>query len=266
MHMGTWIKEMPKDYWEHTSFCYDDVMLWQEGKVYVMDNHKSAAWCWFQQCKDEEKYNFMHIDRHYDMGDYYKDEDLEPVRKNPKMAYDEMMSLKRKDDEYKTLRWDNYIRYVYELRPDWFTTNLFITQKEGDICDGWGRMEMNFSEKEELYLLAWLDQYLIEEPKNLYDVVEGSENFKWIVNIDLDYFFYHYGDDVHVQLFSDDYIREVAKMLQNGMDRVQILTIAISPDCLAGDGMKRKWDNGFRVLEILAEEIQALREFPFPRE
>lgn len=30
--------------------------------------------------------------------------------------------------------------------------------------------------------------------------------------------------------------------------------------------MKRKWDNGFRVLEILAEEIYALWEFPFPKE
>lgn len=261
--MGKWIKKIPEDYWEHTSFCFNDVMLWQNGKVFVMDNHRSAAWCWLQQCVDKEKYNFMHIDRHYDMGDYFSDKDLEPVKKNPRMAYDEMMSLERKDGECKTLRWDNYIRYVYELRPDWFTTNLFITQREGDICDGWNRKKMPFSQKEELYLISWLNQYLIEDLKYMCDMVEGSDKLKWIVNLDLDFFF-GYSIDYHIQFFSDEYIREVAKLLQQGMDRVQTLTIAISPDCLAGDGMKEKWDNGFRVLKIMAEELKALGDFPFP--
>ena len=263
--MVKWVREMPEDYYNQSSFFEDDVMLWQNDKVYVMDNHRDAAWCWLQQCKDEEMYNFMHIDRHYDMGDYFCDKDLEPVKKNPKMAYEEMMSLKRKDSEFKTLRWDNYIRYVYELFPNWFNTNLFITQKEGDICNGWNRRKMSLFEKEELYLISWLSQYLIEDPKYIYDMVEGSEKQKWIVNLDLDFFFYHYGDNKYVQLFSDDYIRVVAKLLQQAMNKIQVLTIAISPDCLMGEGMKQKWDNGFRVLEIMAEEIYALWEFPYPK-
>ena len=263
--MGKWVKEMPEDYYNHRSFFEDDVMLWMNKNVYVMDNHRDAAWCWLQQCKDEEKYNFMHIDRHYDMGDYYKDEDLVPVRNNPRMAYEDMMNLKRSDGTCKILRWDNYIRYVYELRQNWFINNLFITQKEGDICDGWNRKKMSLSEKEELYLISWLNQYLIEDPQYMYDMVEGSGALKWIVNLDLDFFFYHYDDNVYVQLFSDDYIRIVAKLLQQAMDKIQVLTIAISPDCLKGEGMKQKWNNGFRILEIMAEEIYALWEFPFPK-
>ena len=263
--MGIWIKEIPVDYWEHTSFCFDDVMLWKEDKVYVMDNHKSAAWCWLQQCKDDACYNFMHIDCHYDMGDCYRDEDLEQVKRNPHMSYDEMMNLERSDGECKILRWDNYIRYVYELRPNWFTNNLFITQKEGDICNEWGRKRMNISEKEELYLPAWLGQYVLEVPQYTYDIAKGSEMQKWIVNLDLDFFFYNNGANIRVQLFSDDYIREVAKLLEAAMRKIQILTIAISPDCLVGDDMKEKWDNGFRVLEIMSEEISALRHFPFPK-
>lgn len=256
---------MPVNYWEHPSFCFDDVMLWQNDNVFVMDNHKSASWCWLQQCDDEERYNFMHIDRHYDMGDYYCDEDLIPVKEDPRMAYDKLMSLNRSDKEFLLLRWDNYIRYVYELRPQWFTSNIFITQKDGDICNGWNRKKkMIISEREELYLIAWLNQYLVEDTKYMCDVVDGSSELKWNVNLDLDFFFYHHGDDFNGQVFSDTYVRAVAKLLQKGMDRIHTLTIAISPDCLSGNGMKEKWDNGFRILEIMSKEISALREFPFP--
>lgn len=92
---------MPEDYENHTSFCYGSVMLWQNEKVYVMDNHLSAAWCWLQSCDPEKKYNFMHIDRHYDMLECFNDDDLQPLRDNPKMPYVEFKNLKRtKDIEY----------------------------------------------------------------------------------------------------------------------------------------------------------------------
>lgn len=259
-----WIKRMPDDYFNHPSFCCDDVMLWQNGKIYVMDNHRDATWCWFHQCRDGERYNFMHIDRHYDMGDYYYDEDLEPIKANPRMEYEAYANLKRVDD-FLTLRWDNYIRLAYELRPEWFQTNIFLTQKGGDICEGWHKNRMNISEKDSLFLLAHMNQYLLEMSECLYDVAPDSHELKWIVNLDLDMFFYHDGGDVRLQLFSDDYIREVGKLLQNAMDNIQVLTIAISPDCLAGKDMKSKWDNGFRVLELLSEHLYGLWEFPFPR-
>lgn len=55
------IKELPIDYFARPSFCYNDVFLWQGDNVFVMDNHKSALWCWMQMCSPDEKYNFMHI-------------------------------------------------------------------------------------------------------------------------------------------------------------------------------------------------------------
>lgn len=33
-----------------------------------MDNHLAAAWCWMQECDADTRYNFMHIDRHNDLG------------------------------------------------------------------------------------------------------------------------------------------------------------------------------------------------------
>ena len=66
-----------------------------------------------------------------------------------------------------------------------------------------------------------------------------------------------------MRIFSDSFIREVARLLQKAINNVQVLTIAISPDCLEGKCMKERWNSGFKVLRILAEEIEALHSFPF---
>lgn len=68
-----------------------------------------------------------------------------------------------------------------------------------------------------------------------------------------------------VQLFSDEYIRHVAKLLNDNMYNIQVLTIALSPDCVAGDDMKDKWDNSLRLLKIMSEELECLKDFPFPK-
>lgn len=262
MSKSCWIKELPKDYYKYRSFFEEDVMLWQNGKVYVMDNHRDAAWCWLQQCNDDEQYNFMHIDMHYDMGDYFGDKDLIPFKNDRQMDYPIFESLMRRDRDCRTLRWDNYIRLVYELHPNWFKTNVFLTQKMGDIRESNHKNRMQLLEKDIQCMYACIDQYLYETSEYLVGIAEGSSELKWIVNLDLDVFFYHF-DDVHVQLFSDDYIKEIGKLLHKAQDKIQVLTIAISPDCLAGKDIKEKWDNGFRVLGLLADKMYSLWEFPF---
>ena len=260
--MGIWIKELPQDYYKHCSFYENDVMLWQKNNVYVMDNHRDAAWCWLQHCKADERYNFMHIDQHYDLLDCYYSEALVAIDNNPKMSYDEFANMMRDDTgEYKLFRWDNYIRIMKELRPQWFNTNLFVTQGYGDIKgEGWGHKIMETQETSPLYLLFAISQNMIEKWSGF--LKKEDENLKWIVSLDLDVFFCHEYD--HVQIISDRYIREVAKLLQKAMKNIQVLTIAISPDCLEGKRMKERWESGFRLLRLLAEEIDALQEFPFP--
>lgn len=60
-------------------------------------------------------------------------------------------------------------------------------------------------------------------------------------------------------------IREVARLLQEAMEKVQVLTIAISPDCLIGDGMKEKWDNEFRSATYNARRNRCFIRVSFPR-
>lgn len=63
-----WLRSLPADYLEQQSGHDNLVFLWNSDKVYVMDNHLAAAWCWMQKCNEDVRYKFLHIDRHNDLG------------------------------------------------------------------------------------------------------------------------------------------------------------------------------------------------------
>ena len=256
-----WIRQLPEDFYKQTSYCYGSVMLWQNKNIYVMDNHLSAAWCWLQSCDSQKKYNFMHIDRHYDMLDCFHDEDLELLRNNPHMPYDEFKGLKSKDigKKYDVFRWDNYIMATYTLQPEWFHSNIFLTHKEGALRGSWGHKPFSVHEICPLYMDWAINQYIGNPESGLEN---NDYNLPWIVNIDIDVFY----TTKHIQLHSDEYIRLVAKLLNKKMSNIQVLTIALSPECVKGENMKEKWSNSFHVLKIMAKEIELLKEFPFPQE
>ena len=79
----------------------------------------------------------MHIDRHYDMQDFFLDEDLLPVRENPHLSYKDYSGLMRKDGQFQVFRWDNYIVAGNELHHRWFHTNICISHKQGSWHPGW---------------------------------------------------------------------------------------------------------------------------------
>ena len=259
--MRKWIKSMPEDYYNFHCGCYNDLMLWNNDKVYVMDNHRDAAWCWMQICRKNEKFNFMHIDRHYDMCECFSNEDLKPIIINPNMTFEDYSNLMRiTRPDFKLFRWDNFIRIAYELHPEWFCTNLFLTHGRGSLSSDEGHELMEIHEIEPVFLLNALNQNLVEKWSSHLD--NDNVGMKWIVNLDLDFFFSE--DYDHIRVFSYEFIRKAARLLQEGIDNIQCLTIAMSPDCLFGRKMKDKWASGFDVLKIMAEEILALRDFPFP--
>lgn len=260
-----WIRQLPEDFYKQTSYCYGSVMLWQNKNIYVMDNHLSAAWCWLQSCNRHKKYNFMHIDCHYDMLACFNDEDLESLRNNPNMSYDDFTNLKRTKDigkKYAVFRWDNYIMATYVLQPNWFHSNIFLTHKVGDICESWGHKPFAVHEICPLYIDWAINQYIGKPSNSLPGLKNDDYKLPWIVNIDIDVFF----TAEHVQLYSDEYIRHLAKLIDKNMSNIQVLTIALSPECVKGENMKEKWSNSFHVLKIMAKEIELLKEFPFPQE
>ena len=260
-----WIRELPQNYQEQPSGCYNSLMLWQNEKVYVMDNHLSAAWCWLQRCDPLKRYNFMHIDRHYDMLDCFYDEDLEPLRKKPHMGYDEFKSLTRTQGEpYEVFRWDNYIIATYSLYPNWFKTNIYLTHREGSKKGNWGHNSFSIQEDSPLYIDSYIEQYIGEACEYMSGFEDDNHKLPWIVNLDIDVFYSK--QEEHIQLHSDAYIRFVAKLLNENMHNVQVLTIALSPECLEGEELKENWKNAFPILKIMSEEIEYLKTFPFPNQ
>lgn len=256
---------MPIDYYEHSSSFCNSVMLWKNEKVYVMDNHLSAAWCWLQSCNPKAKYNFMHIDTHYDMLDWFYDEDLQLLRDNIHISYGTFENLKRSKEPGKGIgvfRNDNYIMAVCTIHPDWFHTNIFLTQRKGSLIFSWGHKPPKMNSWESRDMDSYIDQYVCNPTDGLKAFKEDDYKLPWIVNIDLDVFFTK--DDPHVLLYSDEQIRHTAQLLNKGMPNIQVLTIAMSPDWIGGRTMKEKWNNAFRILKIMAEEIPYLSEFPFP--
>ena len=71
---------------------------------------------------------------------------------------------------------------------------------------------MKIREENPLFMEWCIDQYVGEPSKYLDGFKDNDYRLSWIVNLDLDVFYT--GGDSHIQLFSDDYIRRIAEILQ----------------------------------------------------
>ena len=65
---------MLNQYWtymEESNFSKSGALgvnfLFNEGNIYISDNHLCALWGWLQQCDKKEEYTFIHIDHHNDL-------------------------------------------------------------------------------------------------------------------------------------------------------------------------------------------------------
>lgn len=145
------------------------------------------------------------------------------------------------------------------LFPQWFWDVVYST-----------RTSLGRSEREKLLgatiqsvsaskLLSYIEDNLqVDEDGEQLNRIIGKESVKWIVNLDLDYF-YESNDDGFFQLLSDEYISMLAYKLKNIRDQIQVLTIALSPECC------RNWDNSLHALNIFMETFEG-RPFCFPED
>jgi len=190
-----------------------DNVLWNEGKVYVMDNHRLALWCWFQKIDKTKRYNLIHIDAHPDMSEsalkYFK-HDLFA------MSLQEYREAWQADINMPLFRWDNYIEVFLRKYPELVGKTVSATHHLGSSKE--------LSEEIRAYDLV----------KYLGGLFSGStyvNELPWIVNLDLDYFFSAAPEKL--ELFSEEFVADVAKTIKLGLDSgmVEVLTISLSPEC-----------------------------------
>ncbi len=212
--------------------------LWKSDNapIYIMDNHLAAAWCWMQECNIDEKYNFMQIDQHADLGVRGYAKDIAFIRINPKISLEDYLELTYSNPcgSYKSFQCDNYITACYYLFPNWFNTNLFYYTDPCVKGSTQGSGYENFSEQRmnEGFIIQDIKQFIEEQvfPSSELVIDESMQKKKWIVNLDLDFFWNKNGN----RIFDDQFVYNLGITIGNALKNIQILTIALSPKWCGG--------------------------------
>lgn len=220
--------------------------LWKSDDVpiYIMDNHLAAAWCWMQECDTNEAYNFIHIDKHSDLKGCGHITRIEYLKTKPNISFEEYEKISYiTNDKYQFFQWDNYIRACHYLFPNWFNTNLFYTQDNNEcVANDWGYMAFPSQTMETLYVRQGIKQY-VEKQDFFFKGAIFKKNMrtkKWIVNIDLDFFW----DFNRTKVFDDQFIKDLGQTIGEAMNNIQVLTLALSPSCCGG------WENAIECSKI----------------
>lgn len=226
-----WIKEKPIILGESSSNKVN--FLFNKDKIFLMDNHLSATWCWLQKIDFSKKYNFVHIDRHYDLLDFpevIKEDLIEKDIDIKNITFEDYINLKQTFPQelafdVKLFRWDNYIMHFQNIYPNLIEKTYFITKKIGAKNDF-----VNYECEIEEFITDY-DYWLDNNKKN-----------GWIINIDIDFFFSNCKG--YLQLYSNEVVEKVAENLMQNLHKIDVLTICLSPECCGG------WENSIRVFNI----------------
>ncbi|MBT4917005.1 hypothetical protein HN709_00275 [Candidatus Peregrinibacteria bacterium] len=223
---------------KNPSGAYDLNLLFRKGNFFIMDNHLAAAWCWLQSIDLGKQYNYFHIDRHYDLLDSQLEKWLKYLDENKiklaEIPIKDLLKLKCSIDSgvhdvFQIFRWDNYLPIFTKTFPSIIAKSFFATHKDGTVPE-WFKMV-------ELDVPSLMNNFL-------YDSGTGDVK-KWILNIDIDYFFVKH-DGKYLQIISDDFILEMCSEIKKRKDDIQVITLALSPEFCGG------WNNSLRIAKIFS--------------
>lgn len=208
--MGEWLvhfKGRNDSYACHLNF------LWRSGSLYVMDNHRAAAWCWLQHSEPEGNATVLHIDAHYDTaGAGGRSSENQPPTAS--LGLREYLDASFIDAGHSicVYRWDNYISLLRHHHPRFGSEWAFATHRIGPPPD-----------------FAYTDV----RPGALVDTLGAliASRSRFILNLDLDYFKSSKGDrfapKARSQLF--EHIAELVRQ-----DQLLVFTVCLSPECCGG--------------------------------
>lgn len=224
------------------SGTYNQNFLWKHGNVYIMDNHRAAAWCWLKELEDNEVINIFHIDEHYDMLMSQMDQWLGQLPDLRGMSIKDYLSIDYPipGSRAPIVRWDNYLSIFMERYGDHVDRFFAATHGIGDCPEKFGVTKV-----QPQHLLGNL-AYELANPGR-----------RWIVNIDLDYLYC--GDQMadRKPMFSAGYIRSLFETVRvnNEAGRIAAVTICLTPD--------KEFTGGWRAAEQMCERACKILQVPF---
>lgn len=220
--------------------------LWKTGNVYVMDNHRAAAWCWAQHVRQGENHGLYHIDRHPDVFESDLRSCVAAVPNGVTMGIDQYLALTYSPPAgsgvrapIKVFRWDNYLPIHLDLNGLAVSPLIFATHRDGDMP-----AQHPYAEVEPWDLLICFEDDIRQQDK------------PWIVNVDIDYFFCT-EEDTCVRFLADDYVDRLAEAIarMNADGKLAVVTIALT----ATDGLTDGWPQA----EAIAERMCATMGLTF---
>ena len=215
--------------------------LWCFENAYIMDNHRAALWCWLQDVPATERIKLLHIDEHTDTLYSRIDEWLNVLPPLNNLSVEEYLSLNYPTQHgvVSIVRWDNYLSLYLERYREQVEQAIFATHGVGDK--------------------PRLKRAIFVEPQHLPGSIDcrlTDEGARWIVNVDLDYFFCDQ-EGRRRHMFSDEYVTSVFTSIRRCRDlgRVACLTICLTPD--------EEFTGGWAQAEELCAKACGILGLPF---
>jgi UPF0489 domain len=198
-------------------------LLWQDGDVYLMDNHRAALWCW-QNALDlgVVSHRILHIDRHTDALGANLSQHLKDMPVLQALSINDYLDAKVQlgSEKHSLFRWDNYLSIHIASSKKTLIELICADHGEG------GNPQFHSTHRPKPDSLSGNISYWL---------TQGRE--PWIVNVDLDYFFCsgakldELGNKVWIPLFSDSYIERIFRQVYDSMKmgRVKVVTVCLTP-------------------------------------
>lgn len=222
--------------------------LWQDGPVYIMDNHRAAWWCWLRHLPAGKPIDVFHIDRHYDTLSANLPLWLETLpaqmRNVPIQSY---LNYQTKVNGFTgfTIRWDNYLSLFFEHEQANLGSVYFATHHDGDPPN--------------LPKGKWNEVHPWELPGNLDCYLSAGNN--WLLNIDLDYFFCNMSSHDCRRFLNKDYVKDMCAAIKKHLDsgHIKVLTICLTPD---ENGFSGGWVSSEAICEEICGQLGVVFSLP----
>lgn len=210
--MGEWLVPFAG---RNQSYACTLNFLWRQESLYIMDNHRAAAWCWLQHKPNDwdspdRQLTVLHIDAHYDTaGASGLSVDGQPQTGTLTLGEYLTAHIVDAGEEICVYRWDNYISLLQHHHPTFVAQWLFATHGIGE--------KPAFG-------------YTAIDPKQLISRLAEmrAQGELFILNLDLDFFRSKDGDR-YPERDRRPLFETIAALRDEG--RLLVTTVCLSPEC-----------------------------------